>query len=173
MVMASSLRAAMEQLAKNYKKVLQGAVQHASAEAQNDIYEKALSCLEEYYGSYSPRRYGRSGSLGNAFLPFMKMSGGGDFIVVNVGVEYDAGALTGVYSASKKYGTADPGWVLDNYLDGIHPTTDGSTVPGEAQYIPIYGPSPTETMTAFLNEYGNTFEANVYSYLAAYVVGMM
>ena len=40
---------AMEKLKKNYKKVLTEEVKYATEEAKKDIYEKALSCLEEYY----------------------------------------------------------------------------------------------------------------------------
>ena len=106
----------------------------------------------------------------------MKISSNGDYIVSAVGVEYSAAALEAYapssYNASKKYdGRVDTSWVIDNYLDGIHPTTDGSRIAGQAIYTEIIDAiSPTQKMEEYLDEYGNVFANNVYSYLAAYVL---
>jgi hypothetical protein len=105
----------------------------------------------------------------------MNIKSNGTHIISTVGVEYNADMLEAhagaSYNASKKYGRVDASWVIDNYLDGIHPTTDGSSIAGQAVYTAIsVGESPTETMDEYLTNYANTFSNNVHSYLAAYVM---
>lgn len=175
MAKTNDLNAAIEELRKNYRKVLKEAVQYATKEAKNDVYNKALTCLEEYYMNYIPTSYDpRSDSLRHAFLPYRSVRSTGNYLISVVGVEYDASTLESYagasYNASKKYGRADASWVIDNYLEGIHPTTDGSSLMG-AEYMPIYDAvSPTDKMEDYLMEYANTFDNNVYSYLAAYIL---
>lgn len=181
MVMAktNNLNAAMEELRNNYRQVLKEAVQYATKEAKKDVHNKALTCLEEYYRNYLPTSYDpRSDSLRHAFLPYRSVRSTGNYLVSTVGIEYSASTLDSYagtsYNASKKYGRVDASWVIDNYLDGIHPTTDGSSIAGGAEYFPIYDAvSPTDKMKDFLTNYANTFDNNVYSYLAAYVVNKM
>lgn len=174
MAKTNGLDAAIEELRKNYRQVLKEAVQYATKEAKKDVYHKALTCLEEYYMNYLPESYDRSDSLRHAFLPYRSIKNTGNYLISIVGVEYSASALESYagasYSASKKYGRADASWVIDNYLEGIHPTTDGSSFVG-AEYMPIYDAiSPTDKMENYLIEYANTFDTNVYSYLAAYIL---
>ena len=175
MAKTNGLDAAIEELRKNYKQVLKEAVQYATKEAKKDVYNKALTCLEEYYMNYLPTSYDpRSDSLRHAFLPYRSVKNTGNYLVSIVGVEYSASMLEAYagdsYNASKKYGRADASWVIDNYLEGIHPTTDGSSLVG-AEYLPIYDTvSPTDKMENYLMEYANTFDNNVYSYLAAYIL---
>ena len=174
MAKTNDLNAAIEELRKNYKQVLKEAVQYATKEAKKDVYNKALTCLEEYYMNYLPTSYDRSDSLRHAFLPYRSVKNTGNYLVSIVGVEYSASTLESYasdsYNASKKYGRADASWVIDNYLEGIHPTTDGSSAVG-AEYMPIYdNVSPTDKMEDYLMNYAGTFDNNVYSYLAAYIL---
>lgn len=178
MVMAQTkdLYAAIKDLKKNYKQVLREAVQYATDQAYKDVYGKAISCLEEYYSNYTPRRYDpRSDSLRHSFVPYKSINNGGTHVTSIVGVEYNSDILDSyvgdAYSASKKYGMVDGAWVIDNYLDGIHPRTDGSSVAGEAAYLPIVDKdSPTDKMDDYLDAYANNFSDNVYAYLAAYII---
>ena len=175
MAKTNDFNTAIKELKKNYKKVLVEAVQYATEEAQKDVHTKALTCLEEYYASYDPTSYNRSESLEYAFLPYKHITQSGDYIVSTVGVEYNADLLAAYagssYDASRKYGRADANWVIDNYLDGIHPITDGSSIAGEAVYMEIVDPiSPTEKMDNYLEQYASTFANNMYSYLAAYIL---
>lgn len=187
MAKAKDLKTAMKDLEKNYKEVLKEAVQYATKEAEKDIHKKSLSCLEEYYASYDPSSYDRINGLRHAFLPYKSVKSDGSHIIGIAGVEYFYDALDYMYqSGSEKYGAhrkadgsweygmPESAWVMENYLDGIHPTTNGyPTAKGTTQveYIPIYdAKSPTEKMSEYLDNYVSTFQDNVYSYLAAYVM---
>ena len=175
MAKGNDLNTAIKELKKNYKQVLKEAVQYATEEAQKDVYTRALTCLEEYYASYDPSSYDRSDSLRHAFLPYMNVESNNDYIISTVGIEYNAGVLEAYagssYDASRKYGRVDASWVIDNYLDGIHPTTDGSSIAGEAVYLEIVDQiSPTQKMDNYLENYADKFADNVYSYLAAYIM---
>lgn len=181
MAKSKDLNAAMQELKKNYKQVLKEAVQYATEKAKEDVYNKALSCLEEYYDSYEPTSYVRSYNLENAFLPYMNIKSNNSQIVSIVGVKYDTSLLTTYVVGSKNYGNRDVDngkeiipieeWIMNNYLDGVHPTTDGSSIPGQAVYIEIIDKlSPTKKMDSFLDKYANTFDNNIYSYLAAYLI---
>ena len=171
----STLLTAMQELKKNYRQALQEAVQYATEEAEKDVHTKALICLDEYYANYDPSSYHRSDSLRHAFVPYKDITSNGTHIISRVGVEYNADILgayaASSYSASKKYGVADPNWVIDNYLDGIHPTTNGSRIPEEVVYTEIIdSQSPTDKMENYLERYISVFNNNVYSYLSAYVM---
>ncbi len=175
MAKTKDFNAAMKELKKDYKRVLTEAVQYATEEAKKDVHTKALTCLEEYYASYDPSSYNRSDSLRHAFLPYTSIKSDNTHIISTVGIEYNADALEAFagasYNASKKYGRVDSSWVIDNYLDGIHPTTDGSSIPGEAVYMEIVDEiSPTQKMDDYLEKYAKTFRDNVYYYLAAHLM---
>lgn len=179
-----TLAQSINELKKNYKNVLQEAVQYATEEAQKDVHAKALSCLAEYYANYDPSSYHRRDSnndLRVAFLPYKNIKSNNTHIISTVGIEYNTSLLTAYVVGSKDYGNRDVDdgkeiipieeWIMNNYLDGIHPTTDGSSIPGQAVYTAIYDvESPTEKMDKYLENYKNTFSTNVYSYLAAYLL---
>lgn len=181
MAKSKDLNAAMKELKKNYRRVLKEAVQYATEEAKKDVYNKALSCLEEYYDSYEPNSYNRTYHLEDAFVPYDDIKATNTHITSIVGIVYDTSLLTTYVVGSKNYGSRDVDegkeilpieeWIMNNYLDGIHPYTDGSRVPGEAVYYEIIdSPSPTKKMDNFLEKYANTFSNNVHSYLAAYLL---
>ena len=181
MAKTNGLKAAMEELRKNYPQVLKEAVQYATKEAKREVYNKAITCLEEYYMNYSPSSYDRTDSLRRSFRPYMNIRSNNTHIISTVGVEYNTSLLDTYTVGSNNYGNRDIDngkeiipievWVMHNYLDGIHPTTDGSSEPGLALYIPIQDSvSPTDKMEEYLINYTNTFDNNVYSYLAAYIL---
>lgn len=152
---------AIDELFKNYEGALTKAMTYASEIARDDIDFKAKSCLYEYYENYEPNVYERTGHLEDAFVPYMNVKRIGEGIEASVGMGYDASRLDGIYNGSAKWTPVDGSWVLDNYLKGIHPTTDGSFLPG-AEYIPIYDSvSPNTKMEKYLNEYTKTFNSNV------------
>lgn len=156
-----NLDKAIDKLFKDYEIALTKAMTYASEIARDDIDFKAKSCLYEYYDNYEPNIYERTGYLENAFVPYMNVGRVGEGIEASVGMGYDASRLDGVYSGSAKWTPVDGSWVLDNYLKGIHPTTDGSFLPG-AEYIPIYDEiSPDTKMEEYLNNYTKTFNNNV------------
>lgn len=170
------IKAAMSELKKNYNRALTEAVAFATEEAEKDIKEKAQSCLREYCENYTPSSYDRTGSLGCAFVLYNNIKKNRTHIISTVGIQYDADLLEAyagsAYDASKKYdGRVDTNWVIDNYLDGIHPTTNGSSIPDEVVYVPMRdAKSPTQKMDEFLTAYNKNFEQNIYAYLASYLL---
>ena len=168
---------AVDELLKDYQSAMKDAVTFAVVEAQKDFMFKARTCLEEYYDNYDPSSYHRTYSLDDAFLPYVNVKYGKDKVSGQVGVEYDASRLTTYVVGSKDYGNRDEiddgkniipinEWILKNYLNGIHPITDGSRIPGEAIYFEIIDSvSPNQKMETFIEEYGKTFDKNVLIHL--------
>ena len=159
-----TLNEAIDELMKNYENALKEAVEYASNEAVKDIYKQSMSCIEQYYESYEPTSYNRTDYLWNAVLPYVEpIKNTKDGLKSAVGVLYDPSRLENVYYGSKKYSPVDGAWILENYLNGIHPATDGSTIPGEAFYYEIVDTvSPTEKMKSYLDQYASTtFHNNI------------
>ena len=132
-------------------------------------------------------------------MPYEKVVTKGDVVEGSVGVQYSArklqeyieatqpgsweredGSLHGGYYGSRNYQPVDAAWVINNYLEGIHPTTvnvyaedDFITykVNGKERkqkmligstYVPVkVGPSANEKMEKFKNEYTKTFDENL------------
>lgn len=168
--MAKTLDKAIDKLLKNYNGALTTAMKDAAKKAREDIKFKAESCLYEYYDNFQPGKgepniYERTGSLLNAFVPYMEVTHNTNShkVKAHVGMGYHPLRLEGLYSGSQKWTPVDGWWVLDNYLKGIHPTTDGSHEPGFVPYIPVYDSvSPEEKMAGYLQDYVNTFSKNVW-----------
>ena len=169
MNMAKTLEQAIDELVKNYESALQKAVEYASDEAVKDIYKYSMTCLEEYYENYNPSRYNRTDSLWHAILPYSENHNNGKEIISRVGVEYNPFILetyingNPAYIGSSVYGQVDAWYVLDNYLAGIHPATNGSSNPDEVFYYEnIDAESPTDKMEKYLNHYASTtFNNNI------------
>ena len=165
------LNEAIDEIFKNYEKALTKAMKYAAEIAKDDIEFKAKSCLWEYYDNFEPDVYERTGRLENAFIPYMDVKRVGDEIIASAGMGYYSLMLEQIYSGSQKWTPVDGAWVLDNYLKGIHPVTDGSPLPG-AQYFEVYDMvSPTEKMETYLKDYTKTFNNNVLISFAKQVTG--
>jgi hypothetical protein len=167
---------AIDEVLKDWKASMKEAVNSAVQEAQKDFMNKSLNCLQEYYNNHSPDVYDRTNTLRHAFLPYLDVKEKRDKIVGSVGVQYDASILEqyigepvmymgrdGVprikhvgYYGSAKHQPVDAWWVLDNYLNGIHP--DGSA--NEEDYIVDYK-SPNQKMDEYQKSYAKTFDENV------------
>ena len=169
-----TLESAIDELMKNYESALKEAVEYASNEAVKDIYKESISCLERYYDSYDPTSYDRTDNLWRAIVPCLTIQHDKDRITSVVGVEYDAARIAEAYYGSKKYSPTDSAWILDNYLRGVHPATDGNSKPGEAFYYENVDPiSPTTYMTEYLNNYANTtFHKNIITSFAKQIKRM-
>lgn len=180
--------AAIKEFKKNYSQIIEEAVAYATRKAEGDVYTKALSCLEEYYMSYDPESYKRNYNLENAFMPYERITKSDTHIISTVGVEYNPAALDGAYwSGSEKYGAQknqeghiveygrpDSNWILNNYLDGIHPTTNGypkASGTTSVEYFEIIDlVSPSQKMQDYLEKYSDTFRDNVYTYLVTHLM---
>lgn len=157
----------LNELLKNYKGALTEAVNYASAKAVEDIYQYSMTCLEEYYQNYDPTSYNRSDSLWRAILPYSEIHDSGSSITSRVGVEYNPFVLETYvsgnpsYIGSKSYGQVDSWYVLENYLEGIHPATNGSSNPDTVVYYEnVDAVSPTDKMEKYLNQYASTIFHN-------------
>ena len=146
----------------DYKKSLKKAAQYASNIASKDIYMQSMSCLWDYYENYNPTSYYRTDSLWQAFVPYANIQENKSKLIVAVGVAYDASRIDGVYSGSKQYTPTDASWILDNYLKGIHPTTNGAILPETIEYYEVVDAvSPTEKMQKYLTDYAKEFYYNI------------
>lgn len=160
---------AIEEVYKNYKKSIEKAAKEATEKAKNDIEVKAYSLLLDYYNEYTPTSYDRTYNLSECFMPYGKTTVNGDTISCDMGIIYDASKLAGQYSGSEIYTPTDPEWIIDNYLQGIHPRTNGSVVPGGGNYEneKFYGSSqPAWNMQTFLDGYWVVFQDNLKKSLA-------
>jgi hypothetical protein len=157
------LNEALDELFANYEKSLKVAMQCAAKKAKDDIEQKAKSCLWQYYENYDPSAYERYGYLENAFIPYMRVirTNEGN-IMAEAGMGYWPFMLDGVCNdGSNQWRPVESWWVLDNYLRGIHPTTDGSTYVG-APYTPVFDiESPDDKMEKYLEDYVDTFNDNI------------
>ena len=187
----AAVKGATEDMSKKYKNAMIEAVKVASKQAEIDLMNKAKSCLEEYYDNYDPtKRYDRTETLQYAFLPYSKIRFSGDRIRGTVGVEYSADMLAqfidypvyyvgkdGIpkishvgYYGSSNYQPVDTWWVIDNYLRGVHPVTNGATTSEDAVYYEIKDDkSPNKKMREFIKNYKQTFDENVLVELLAQI----
>lgn len=118
------------------------AVKNAAKKTQADIIKEADDYLQRYYRNYTPKRYKRTNQLKNAIKPIIEDHSTGAKISIEVGVEYNSGALKGYYSNSwyhqtgthwigrdsgdfdfdsQNNGIPEPEWIMNNFLEGIHP----------------------------------------------------
>ena len=169
MAKAKTLEDAIDEVLKDYNKVLEEAIKYASDIAVKDIYAESMSCLDEYYDNYDPTSYNRTDNLWRAIVPYLQIKNTKNSIKSTVGVEYDSSVLN-MYHGSEKYNPTDGDWVLKNYLKGIHPATNGGTTTETTFYYEnIDAVSPEQKMQSFLNEYYNTFNGNVFMYFVSEV----
>lgn len=118
------------------------AVKSAAKKTQTDIVKEANNYLQKYYDSYRPKQYERTYALRRAIMPYWADRTGKNGIAIEVGVQYDSGALKGAYRSNSWYhksgdkwidrmrgdfnfnspnnGIPEPDWILNNFLEGIH-----------------------------------------------------
>lgn len=165
---AISIDEAINKIVSNYSVNIKGAMEYASDKAVEDIYQYAFNCLDMYYANYEPNIYDRTDSLGDAILPYAApIKQTKNQISSIVGVQYDPTPLEGVYSGSKSYTPTDGMWVLENYLKGVHPATNGGRTPETAVYYKIVdAQSPYNLMDEYLRTTAMTnFQTRLIEYL--------
>ena len=161
---------ALDELFADYEKSLDKAMRYAGQEAKRDIRLEAEGCLGQYYLNYTPTWYDRTEQLGLSFVPYGAIKNTGKEIVVQTGMGYDPSRLDGLYysNGSEQHQPVSGSMILENYLNGIHPRTNG---------YPIFAPvlefdnvedkeSPNKHMDSYLEEYPDTFSNNVYKAFA-------
>lgn len=177
MAKAKTLDAALDELFKDYQMAVKIAAQEATDKAKDDLYNNALSCLVQYYEDYSPSSYDRTYSLKDCFVPYAsKVRESANGYICRAGVSFDPSLLADTYSGSDIYTPTDPEWIIDNYLAGIHPRTDGSMMAGGGNYDneKYYGSFvPSFEMQRFIDGYNYTFYDNFRLSLAKQVLKIM
>jgi hypothetical protein len=177
-----NLDEAINSIFKRYNSNLRKAMEYAAKKAEDEIDFEARSCLDRYYESYDPNWYDRDYHLIDAFVKVNEVTTDKNNIVARVGVIYDPSKLEGAYysEASRKpeFNPVNSEWVLQNYLAGIHPSTNGYPIynkeDGRAIYMPIEiegVPSPDSTMRSYIENYKDTFDKNVLKWFAKRVIG--
>ncbi len=164
-----ALNNAIDELFKDYKKALRVAAQEAIDKARDDIYIKSISCLVDYYNDYPPANYtlsyNRTYNLMKCLVPYSNpVKETADGYDCEAGIEYNGSLLENTYSGSKQYSPTDPNWIIDNYLAGIHPRTDGSSEIGGGNYEEEKYQGtvvPFNIMNNYINSYNDTFNKNL------------
>lgn len=137
-----SIDNAFAAIIKDCQAVAVEAVKNAAKKTQNDIIKEADTYLQQYYDNYKPKRYKRTYQLQKTIIPFLKDRSNKKNISIEVGVEYDPSMLKEYYSGSwyhqtgthwigrdsgdfdfdsQNNGVIESAWVLNNFLEGIHP----------------------------------------------------
>lgn len=155
-----------DEIAKNLRAIAIEATKETAKRAQADIVKEADDYLKKYYSNYSPKVYKRTYRLKRAILPYWSDKTSSNTISIEVGVQYKSSALKGAYRSNSKwhqsgdtwksvppglkmnmtdgikesFGIPEPGWVLNNYLEGIHP----------------WGQRDGESATSLMENYFNT-----------------
>lgn len=163
-----TLDEAINDMMKDYKKVVEQAAHSATQEARKDIYKYAMTCIDEYYAGYPPTWYDRSNSLRHAVVPYRNGYTMKDKMIIHTGVKYDPFVLEAytqgneAYNGSSHYTPVDPWYVINNYLQGIHPKTNGARDEDEVEYFEHrVTPSPRIKMEKYLQQYVKlTFNTN-------------
>ena len=164
MAKTKTLDEAVDEIFKDYKKAIRVAATEATEQAKDDLYTHAISCLVKYYDDYDPTSYNRSYHLVDCFVPYSKpVKELGDELICIAGVSFEPSRIAGTYHGSKIYSDTDAEWIIDNFLSGIHPRTDGSTEigGGNYEYEKYYGDFvPSYEMQKYIDRYRYIFEDN-------------
>ena len=128
-----------------------------SEEGKYNGWYQLYNCIESYF------------TVRQNIISYYSSFNKGKEIVSRVGVEYNPFVLQSyidgnpAYVGSNAYGQVDAWYVLDNYLEGIHPATNGSSNPDTVIYYEnIDSESPTDKMEKYLDNYASTtFHNNI------------
>ena len=167
-------------------------VRNVGQKVQNEMRDKAYKTLEEYYADYTPKRYKRTYSLNRSIKPYTKTISSGEFLELEVGIEYDPSRLEGVYESNSYYhqdgdswisryndnfdnsgisnGIPESDWILNNFLEGLHPittvnktTSKNGKITRKYTYSPYQGSThPLKLMQEFVDR---EIESKVHEYV--------
>lgn len=155
---------AIDEIFTDYKKAFKTAAQEATEQAKKDLHTNAVSCLVRYYEDYDPTSYNRTYSLMDSFVPYSNpVRENGDALICSAGVEFDPSRIANTYYGSEIYSPTDSEWIIANFLAGIHPRTNGSSIVGGGDYEheKYYGDFvPAEEMQKYIDSYNYTFDRN-------------
>lgn len=141
-----NIDAAFAAILKDCQAIAAEAVKNSAKKVQNDVLKEADDYLQRYYSNYNPTYYKpRSKQLQKSITPVLEDRSSNTNISIEVGVEYDSTKLKGAYHSNSLWhqsgdtwrvvtadrkkngpfssdnGIPEPGWILNNFLEGIHP----------------------------------------------------
>ena len=143
-----SIEAAFAAIIEDCQAVATAAVKNAAKKAQDDVIKEAKNYLQQYYRNYpKPKVYKRTYRLKRAITPYWADKSGKNGISIEVGVQYSSSALKGAYKSNSAWhqsgdawksainktqfsadnGIPEPDWILENFLEGIHPWAQTDT----------------------------------------------
>lgn len=165
-----SIDVAFAAIIKDCQAIAVEAVKNAAKKAQTDILSEADRYLKYYYDGYKPKKYQRTRYLKNAIAPVFEDKSSTKGISIEVGVEYDSSKLAGHYrSHSRSHqsgdtwkmawkdvinsgrtgsdnGIPEPGWIMENFIEGMHPITYWDPVKNEYIYQPKKDSMSTDSL---------------------------
>jgi hypothetical protein len=176
-----TIEEAAEEVFKDCKKAAIKAAQEASKKAMDDLYAMTVSCLRTYYNEYQPTGYSRTYHLIDSFVPYVNdVKVDGDTLICSGGVEFDPSRIAGIYHASQNLTGIEriplEEWIIDNFLAGIHPRTNGSPMPGGGEYESSKFQSdfvPGVEIQKYIDNYDETFDRNFYRAVGKQILRMM
>ena len=171
--MATNLGKIFDQLAKNSKALAVESMEKSMQKAYKLSIAEAQSCLKRYYDSYTPKYYKRTKSLWKAVKgspPQHKTTG--KTHEISFAIVYNSSFLNGIYTSNSWYhqaggewksvaqhqtfnqnnGIPDSGWILENYLYGIHPRYVGTPETGISNNSVQDGRTTMDDMTKFFQQ---------------------
>ena len=144
-----SIDSVFDGIIKDCQTIAAEAVKNAAKKVQDDVLNETKSYLQLYYSNYKPKCYKpRSEQLQKSITPVLEDHSSNSGISIEVGVEYDSGKLKGAYHSNSRWhqsgdtwhiittdrrkngpfssdnGIPAPEWIMDNFLEGIHPITE-------------------------------------------------
>ena len=168
-----SIKDALKEVEKNYKSVILNAVQKSSDMALRDIYNFSMSVIDRYYANYDPNIYHRDYDLYDALVPINQVKDKGNAVQFVVGVGFDGDAVGGKIG-SNKWGTADGVWIIKNFLQGVHPTTNGATIPEYVEYIEITDSiSPNSLLQRYFGLYKTKLRNEIIKHVVLYAASKL
>lgn len=163
--MARGIESALDDFKNDLRSIVVEASKNAAKKIQKDLIVKARENIQKYYGQYDPDVYERTYDLRNTVIHrgFINDNSTSDTINLEIGFYYDSMGPHTVRGGSSKYnGNADPEWILDNFVEGIHPRTSKNYI-----YNPYQAESQNEMMDKFVDK---TMENKINKYMQSELV---
>jgi hypothetical protein len=168
---------AINRVYKKYDEAMQKSVEEAIKQGKKDLKANAVSCLVLYYNDYTPTSYNRTYQLIDCIVPYSEpIVKTNDGYVCDFGVDFDENRI--LYNGSSEYSPADSGWIIDNFLLGLHPRTNGLSEPGLSKefydFQFIQGTHvPQDIMAKFIEGYKEIFYKNIHKNMSKQVLKNM
>lgn len=163
--MARGIETALDDFKNNLRSIVVEASKKAAKKIQKDLVAEARKNIAKYYDQYDPDVYERTYDLQKTVIHrgFLNDNSTKNTINLEIGFYYDSMGPHTLRGGSSKYnGNADPEWILDNFVEGIHPRTTKGYV-----YDPYQAESQNELMDKFVDR---TMEKKIDKYMQSELI---